>query len=138
VRDDQESTLRALLADVCTSVEPTSFTGRWGRAEPSRRRPSGVRVACDPTSPFDALEIRPWTEDFTGVVDVVLRSEDKPLSWPVVRERFGPFRALPGLHGPEREFAATWNQPGAPAEAVLIVGVLDDEIDTLTVRRDPL
>ena len=132
----QEAALRSLLGDVCTSDDAASLADRWGLSEPSRRRPSGVRVRCDPDGPFDSLEIRPWTDDVTGVVDVEMREGEPALAWPDVRDRFGPFRAMPTLHDSE-EYAATWSTPGAAATAFLVVGVSGDVVDTITIRRDP-
>ena len=129
----------ALLGDLCTSDDAGSFADRWGLREPSRRRPSGVRVRCDPAGPFGSLEIRPWADDVTGVVDVELREGEPALAWPDVRDRFGPFRQLPGLHGPG-DYAATWSVPdaaAAAADALLLVGVAGDTVDTITIRRDP-
>ncbi len=133
----QEATLLALLGDLCTSDDATSLAERWGRSEPSRRRPGGLRVVCDPSSPFDSLEIRPWTDDVTGVVEVELRAGEPPLSWPDVHDRFGPFRAMPALHDSE-EHAVSWSTPGGVATAFLVVGVSGDCVDTVTVRRDPI
>ncbi len=126
----------ALLGDLCRSDDAGSFADRWGLTEPSRRRPSGVRVLCDPDGPFDSLEIRPWTDDVTGVVDVEMREGEPAPAWPEVRDRFGPFRQLPGLHRPG-DYAATWSVPGAAAAAFLIVGVTGDSVETITIRRDP-
>lgn len=135
--DLQEAALLALLADICTIGDAASLADRWGRSEPSRRRPGGVRIGCDPASPFESLEIRPWTADVTGVVDVELRAGEPPLAWADVRDRFGPFRALPRLHDSE-EHAATWSTPGGVAAAFLMVGVSGDDVESVTVRRDPL
>ncbi|MEA2703423.1 MAG: hypothetical protein QOD63_1368 [Actinomycetota bacterium] len=137
--DGQGVALLALLGDVCTSADAPSLADRWGRSEPSRRRPRGVRVVCDPSSPFDFLEIRPWTDDVSGVVEIELRAGEPPLAWSDVRDRFGPFRAQPRLHGSEQdEYAATWSAPGAAAAAFLVVGVTGDRVDSVTVRRDPV
>ncbi len=132
----QEAALRSLLGDVCTSDDATSFADRWGSPEPSRHRPGGIRVVCDSSSPFDSLEVRPWTDDVTGVVEVELPEGGPPLSWTEVNERFGPFRAMPTLHDSD-EYAATWSTPGAAATAFLVVGVSGDVVDTIMVRRDP-
>jgi hypothetical protein len=137
VTTDQEARLVALLGDVCSSDDATSFADRWGRSEPSRRRPGGVRVACDVASPFDSLEIRPWTDDVTGVVEVEVREGEGPLAWADVRQRFGPFGEMPRLHDSPVSHAATWLAPGAPATALLIVGVAGDSVESITVRRDP-
>ena len=132
----QEAALRSLLGDVCTSDDAASFADRWGSPEPSRHRPGGIRVVCDPSSPFDSLEVRPWTDDVTGVVEIEQPEGGPPLSWTEVSERFGPFRAMPTLQDAE-EYAATWSTPGAAATAFLVVGVSGDVVDTIMVRRDP-
>lgn len=134
--DRQEAALLALLGDLCASDDAESFASRWGLTEPSHRRPSGVRVVCDPDGPFDSLEIRPWTDEVTGVVDVEMREGEPALVWPDVRDRFGPFRQLPGLHRPG-DYAATWAMPDAAADALLLVGVAGDRVDTIAIRRDP-
>jgi hypothetical protein len=137
VTDRQEAALLALMGDLCSSGDAAAFAERWGRPEPSRRRPRGLRVACDAAAPFAALELRPWTEEVTGVVDVEWREDEPPLAWPAVRGRFGPFEALPTLHTGE-EHAASWSVPGAAAAAYLVVGVAGDTVASVMVRRDPL
>ena len=126
-----------LLTDLCTSVEYTSFAQRWGRSEPSARRPQGVRVACDATCPFESLEIRPWDDDVTGVVDLKLRGDGKRLTWDDLRDCFGPFEKLPALDAAADKFGAVWAIPGAVASAFVIVSVTDRVVHSLTIRRDP-
>ena len=126
----------ALLGDVCTSADAGSFADRWGLTEPSRRRPSGMRVLCDPAGPFDSLEIRPWTDDVTGVVDIEMREGEPALAWSDVRDRFGPFRQLPGLHRPG-DHAATWSVPEPAADASSSSAWPATGVETITIRRDP-
>ncbi len=130
--------LAALVDDVCQSDDLGSFTNRWGRAQPSQARTEGVRVICDADCPFAALEVRPWGDDVTGVVDVELRAGAPPPEWAAVRDRFGPFRDLPRLHawGPQYG-GTTTGGAGKPADAFLIVTVEGDVVVDLSVRRDP-
>jgi hypothetical protein len=137
VRSDQITALAALVDDVCESDDLDAFTDRWGRAESSRARSDGVRVICGPDSPFDALEVRPWGADVTGVVDVEFRAGEPPLEWAAVRDRFGPFRDLPRLHGSGPQYGATTVAPGKAADAYLLVTVEGDVVVDLCVRRDP-
>lgn len=132
---DQENALRSLLADLCASEECTSFAQRWGRVEPSTRRPRGVRIECGPASPFGSLEVRPWNDEVTGVVDVELRAGER-LVWDDLCVCFGPFEKLPALDVAENKFGAVWTTPGAAASAFLIVSVIDGVVDSLTIRRD--
>lgn len=136
---DQITALAALVADVWASDDLDRFTGRWGQSEPSQARSGGMRVICEPDSPFAALEVRPWGDDVTGVVDVELRAGGPALEWPAVRDRFGPFRDLPRLHGLGLEYGAMTRAAAgdAPADAFLTVVVEGDTVVGLSVRRDP-
>jgi hypothetical protein len=125
-----------LLADLCASEDAAAFAARWGRTEPSRLRPHGLRVECAPASPFAALEVRPWSDDVTGVVEVELPAGGA-LSWVELRDRFGPFASLPRLHTSRAEYGARWTPSGEGASAYLIVGCDGDVVQTLTIRRDP-
>ena len=137
VRSDPITALAALVADVCECEDLDAFTSRWGRAESSRARSGGVRVLCGPEGAFKALEVRPWDENVTGLVDVEFRGEDAPLMWAEVRDRFGPFRDLPRLHGTGLQYGATATAAGKVADAYLLVTVTGGVVADLSVRRDP-
>ncbi|MDQ4097616.1 MAG: hypothetical protein M3144_07095 [Actinomycetota bacterium] len=129
--------LQALVEDICSADDVAALTALWGRAEPSDARPDGIRVVCPADCPFQALEIRPWSEDVTGVVDVELRVDGPRPGWAAVRERFGPFRELPRLHPSAPQYGALAAAPDRQADAYLIVTVDNDTIAAVTVRRDP-
>jgi hypothetical protein len=131
-----EVALRSLLADLCATEDAEAFAARWGRTEPSRHRPRGLRVECAPTSPFAALEVRPWSDDVTGVVEVELPAAGA-LSWADLRDHFGPFTSLPRLHESGAEYGVRWTPSGGRVSAYLIVGRDGDDVRTLTIRRDP-
>ncbi|HEX7277921.1 MAG TPA: hypothetical protein VF244_11145 [Acidimicrobiales bacterium] len=132
------TTLAALVDDLCASDDVDWFTRRWGRAEPSRARDPGVRVVCAPDCPFEALEVRPWGDDVTGLVDVEFRTGRPGLGWAAVRNRFGPFRDLPRRHPSAPQFGGTTTgATGSPADAFLVVTVAGDTVVDLCVRRDP-
>ena len=137
VRSDQITALAALVDDVCDSDDLDSFTSRWGRVESSRARSDGVRVICGPDGPFEALEVRPWGENVTGLVDVEFRAGSLPLTWVEVRDRFGPFRDLPRLHGSGPQYGASTFGAGKAADAYLLVTVAGGVVADLCVRRDP-
>lgn len=135
---DAVAALATLVEDVCASDDLDAFTSRWGRAGPSPARTGGVRVLCHPACPFEALEVRPWAADVTGVVDVELRPGGPPLAWAAVRDRLGPFRDLPRRHPSAPNYGASVaGRPGQPAGAFLILTVEGDAVVDLSVRRDP-
>ena len=133
----QERALEALIDAVCTSESADVLAAAWGAVEPSDQRPGGLRVVCGPDGPFEAVEVRPWSSEVTGVVEPKLRRGETPLSWASVRERFGPFRELPRLHGGTAEYGAIWTVAGAAADVFLIVGVKNEAVVAITIRRDP-
>ncbi len=118
----------AALTDVIESVrsspDGSAFARRFGSPEPSERRPGGLGVR--PTSgPFELLDVRPWVQGTTGVVDVDLAPEVPLLTWQQVQDRFGPFEyePSPGSHRPW--YSATVPGTSGP-EVVLMVRVKDD------------
>jgi hypothetical protein len=131
----QETALRELLDDVCTSESSAAFCDRWGASSPSEHRPGGIHVNCPPTVPFVGLELRPWGGAVTGVVDVELRAGDA-LDWAVVGEQFGPFQEISRLGTFEHWYQALWDPPGTPASVALLVRVMGHAVDAITLRRD--
>jgi hypothetical protein len=129
--------LDALVDDICSAGDVDALTARWGRAEPSDARPDGIRVVCPPDRPFEALEIRPWSDEVTGVVDVEFRVDIPRPDWATVRHRFGQFRELPRLHPSSPRYGVPAGATDKPAGAYLIVTVENDTIAAVTVRRDP-
>jgi hypothetical protein len=81
-----------------------------------------------------ALEVRPWTDEQTGIVDVELGRP--PASWRELQRRFGPFQEVPGFDVGAQTFAA---RPGHDSgdRVLLLVQPVGDEVAGITVRRDP-
>jgi hypothetical protein len=136
VTAEPELALRTLITDLCASEDAPTFAARWGRPVPSERRPGGIRVECDPTGPFAVLEVRPWTDDITGVVDVEL-SDRSRLSWAALRDQFGPFERMTPLDAASDRYSAGWTPTAGSPSAFLMVGVTGDRVSALTIRRDP-
>jgi hypothetical protein len=136
VTAEPERVLRSLITDLCASEDAPTFAARWGRPVPSPRRPGGIRVECDPDGPFDVLEIRPWSDDVTGAVDVEL-ADRPPLSWATVRDHFGPFGRMTPLDAPDERYRARWTPTDGGPSAFLLVRVIGDRVRALTIRRDP-
>jgi hypothetical protein len=137
VTDEQEASLRLLLDDLCASKDTEAFAMRWGTSNRSDIRPGGLRVTCSASSPLASLELRPWDRGRIGSVDVEVRPDDQPLSWPSVRDRFGPFDKLPRVGSLEHWYAAKWCGVSDRAAVLLMVSVESDVVDEISLRRDP-
>lgn len=133
---DVAAALEALVRDVTTSASAGDVAERWGDVTESRLRPGGWRVECGAPSPIAVLEIRPWDADGHGLVDLALR-EGVAVSWPELRQRFGPWVQAPRRPGRPAEHVARQAAPtGAVADATLLVEVEDDDVVGIAIRRD--
>ncbi len=96
----------------------------------------GSRVVLE-SGPFAALELRAWTDDDTGVVDVELRDGEPALSFRAVADRFGPFEDDPHLDAAAPWFfAEVGGGPGAGVQ--LTVAVRDGTVTEIELVRDPV
>lgn len=149
--NDAAAAVSAVAAAAGGASDGHSFARRFGDPRPSERRLGGLHVAL-PDGPFEGLDIRPWTAETVGVVDVDLRA-GTVIDWAALQAAlpYGPFRAEPQLDPGPPWFSVVAVRAGvspsdvSPSDAapavsgsvLLLVEVRGEVVSAITLRRDP-